>query len=221
VMLPTLAGFARSTNWQHTRFTCPISGEIGEVTDLAVQKPGTSLVVFASISNCRERCLPGVENPANVNEHIGQNPAPNADALGVLKLRVVAGRLHRLPDAINHNVGPVDNDEMPALLSNQLLAVPRKGQQVGLEFLVFFAAKFVCTSYIDDRLVPERVRMTFADCVGGRDTSRHDFMVRFQGFLIARLRNSPKMKLAVPVRQLGEVGVALNSNGDVGSTAWI
>ncbi len=61
-----------------------------------------------------------------------------------------------------HNVGPVDNDEMPALLSNHLLAVSRKGQQVTLEFLVFGEGKFVCT-YIDERLVPERVRMFFAD----------------------------------------------------------
>lgn len=157
--------------------------------------------------------LPGVENPANVNEHTGQNPEPNADCLGVLELRVVAGRLHHLPDPINHNVGPVNDDEMSAILRNHLLAILRKGQQVGLKFLVFGAAKCVCT-YVDERLVPERVRVGLAECVRRLNTARHAFMACLRSLLSSGLRNKPKMKLAVVGRQLAEVRVALDSRGN-------
>ncbi|OLB73464.1 MAG: hypothetical protein AUH96_04015 [Nitrospirae bacterium 13_2_20CM_2_61_4] len=62
--------------------------------------------------------------------------------------------------------------------------------------------------------------MFLAACVGSSDASRHDFMVCLQGFLIPRLGHGPKMKLPVAVRQLAEVGVAFNSNGDGCSAAW-
>jgi len=66
-----------------------------------------------------------------------------------------------LADRINDNVGPVNDDEMAALRRNNLLAILRKGQQLGLEFIIFGGTKFICT-YIDERLVPERrVSTTF------------------------------------------------------------
>src|SRR5215472_8786375 len=149
---------------------------------------------------------------------LDKSPAPNADALRVLKLPVVAGRLHCLPDAINHNVRPVDDDEMAALLRDNLLAILREGEQRILQFDVF-GAEVLVRADIHERLVAKRVRMLLADCVCTGSTFRHDFMVCLQGFLIPRLSYRPKMKLPVAFRQLAEVGVAFNSKGD-GSAAW-
>jgi hypothetical protein len=68
-----------------------------------------------------------------------------------------------------------------------------------------FGAEVLARADIDERLIPERVRMFLAACVGSSDASQHDFMVCLQGFLIPRLGHGPKMKLPVAVRQLAEV----------------
>lgn len=47
----------------------------------------------------------------------------------LLKLRVIADRLYHLAGRVYDNVRPVDDDEMAALLGDNLLAILREGQQ--------------------------------------------------------------------------------------------
>ena len=88
----------------------------------------------------------------------------------VLELRVIADRLHYLTDGIDDNVRPINDDEMAALLRNDLLAVLRKGKQFSLKFDVIRAAELVGAD-INERLVAERV--FFGERVGLCNTVRY------------------------------------------------
>ena len=112
-----------------------------------------------------------------------------------LKLGIFAHRLHHLTDRIDDNIGPVYDDEMPALLRNDLLAVLRKRQQFSLQL---GGTRTVNRRDIDERLVAERVAVFSGDRVRLRNTFRHQFMVCLHSLLISGLRHRPKMKLAVP-----------------------
>src|ERR1700719_1830702 len=122
--------------------------------------------------------------------------------LRVLKLRPIANRLHRLADRIYDDVGSIDDDEVPAVLRNNLLAVPRKGQEPSLQRGVLgiygshLAGSHICAD-IDKGFVPEGVRLFFCDCIGLRNTLRHHVQVCMQSHLISGLRHSPKVKLAI------------------------
>jgi hypothetical protein len=74
-----------------------------------------------------------------------------------------------LIDRIYDNIGLVDDDEMPTLLRDELLAVLRQGQQIQLQFVVVGTAELVRAD-IDERLVPERVTVFLGDGVGFRST---------------------------------------------------
>jgi len=77
--------------------------------------------------------------------------------------------VYELIDRIYDNIGPVDDDEMPTLLRDELLAVLRQGQQIQLQFVVVGTAELVRAD-IDERLVPERVTVSLGDGVGFRST---------------------------------------------------
>ena len=75
------------------------------------------------------------------------------------QLCVIADRLYHLSDRIYDNVGPVNYDEMTTLFRNDLLAVSRKRQKLGLQFDVTRnAATQVCAD-IDKRFVAKQLRM--------------------------------------------------------------
>jgi hypothetical protein len=94
--------------------------------------------------------------------------------LRLLELGAIADRLHCLADCFYDNVRPINDDEMPALLRNDLLAVLRKRQQFGLQL---GGARTVNRRDIYERLVAERVAVFSGDRVRLRNTFRHHFMV--------------------------------------------
>src|SRR5277367_3067727 len=129
-----------------------------------------------------------------------------------LKLGVFTDRLHHLADRIYDDIGTVNNDEMSAILSNYLLAVLRKGQQLTLQIGILRAMVLIRAD-IDERFVAERVGMFLSDRVGFRATFTTYQRIVLQRRLIPCLRHCPKMKLLIAGRQFSEVRIALHSHG--------
>src|SRR5271154_311817 len=129
------------------------------------------------------------------------------------ELGVLADGLHHLTDRIYNNVWPVNDNEVPALLRNDLLAVLRQGQEIRLQFDIIGAVGPIRAD-IDERFVAKRVAVFLGDCISLRSTFLTYPKIVLQSRLISGLRHSPKMKLLIAGRQFSEVRIALHSNGD-------